>query len=91
MGYDNAFYRQPKTRLLMLGWNPVWQPTFEDIRIFVQTEEVHPWHVAFFPQSVEVFNATFGLFLKDSFNVTCLFFSSSCLLSVQLFGDSYGL
>lgn len=76
MGYDNAFYRQPKTRLLMLGWNPVWQPTFEDIRIFVQTEEVHPWHVAFFPQSVEVFNATFGLFLKDSFNVTCpiLFF-----------------
>ena len=48
-GFDQLVYHFPAIRLLMLGWNPVWQPTIEEICQFgaIEPSSFHVWHILF--------------------------------------------
>ena len=69
--FDNARYRHPVTRLLMLGWNPIETATPEALNALglAPVGDLPVWHVLFITHAVEVFNASFGLFLSTPFNV----------------------
>ena len=69
--FDNARYRHPVTRLLMLGWNPIETATPEALGALglAPLNELPVWHVLFITHAAEVFNASFGLFLGTPFNV----------------------
>ena len=69
--FDNARYRHPVTRLLMLGWNPIETATPEALNALglAPVGDLPVWHVLFITHAVEVFNASFGLFLGTPFNV----------------------
>ena len=69
--FDNARYRHPVTRLLMLGWNPIEFSTPEALNALelAPVGDLPIWHVFFITHAVEVFNASFGLFLGTPFNV----------------------
>lgn len=67
--FDNNCYRHPVTRLLMCGWNPVYEATPEALSRWGDLSELRPFHVLFISHSCEVFNAAFALFLCESFNI----------------------
>lgn len=68
--WDDTVYHLPVIRLLMLGWNPLYEAVPTEILEqagVVSMTEFRPWHVLFISHSVEVFGASFGLFLRNFF------------------------
>ena len=70
-GIDQLSCHFPAIRLLMLGWNPVWQPTIEEICQFgaIEPSSFHVWHILCMPRSVWYFSACAAFFAQNPFNL----------------------
>lgn len=70
-GCDNVGYHLPVTRLLMEGWNPLWEGTPEGLAAAagLPLGGMWHWHVLYIAHPVEVFNAVFALFTREPFDL----------------------
>lgn len=68
---DFSYYHYPAIRLLIEGWNPIYDATPEAIAttMGVSTEEMRVWHVLSMPKAVWYFSAASYPFFKTPFNL----------------------
>lgn len=71
-GIDSAGYHFPVTRLLTMGWNPVWTSTQEALVASTGLDPSGMWtpHVLFMARPIETFNAVFAFFTQTPFDLT---------------------
>lgn len=69
-GHDHAVSHFPGIRMLMLGWNPIWQPTPEDLKgsFCVYPNQLKMASLFSSPKVVWYFAAVAALFTGDNFN-----------------------
>lgn len=70
--YDAAWYHFPIVRLLLAGWNPVWQGSWDVVAgaYGVSFSEVRPWMVLSMPKGVWYFNTAAYYFIRNPFNLS---------------------
>lgn len=68
---DTLTYHLPATRLLIEGWNPVWEGTPEALAgaMGIDPWEMRQWHVLSMPKSVWVFDAVAYFFTQTPLNI----------------------
>lgn len=81
---DIPVYHQPMIQLLIEGWNPIADPTAENITAALGLDlwGMAPLHVAFLPKTMAVFSAVAFSFIRDPFALT---FSGPFLLWLSVF------
>lgn len=81
--FDLSRYHLPAIRLMIDGWNPVWQNTPEKIAAAtgIATDQLHVWHVICMPRSFWYLCAAAYGFTHDAFN---LMGAATLLLAVPL-------
>ena len=71
-GWDDTLrYHQPAIRMMIDGWNPVWQGTFEGIEksVGISPDWMNAYHVISMPRGVWYFCASAFFFTKATYNL----------------------
>ena len=69
--WDPIGCHYPAIRMLMLGWNPIWQSTLEEMTLstYLHADEFTAWHVLSMPKAVWYFSAVAGFFARNQFGL----------------------
>lgn len=90
IGYwDCQAYHYPAIRMLMLGWNPIWQSTYEAIQTASgSVDGCDIWPVLSMPRPVWYFTAVANFFTRNQFDfyhpIVLIFFCSSLGYTLKL-------
>ena len=70
VGWDEMRYHHPAIRMMVEGWNPVWNGTEDGIRSFLGFRPDAPFHIMVMPKPVWYYSAAAYWFTKAPFALT---------------------